>query len=464
MRKYIPTSWPIRWQIAGLVLATQLIAHVVTGIAVDFYTAPRGGAKSDLAYSASDPMLTALRMGTTESASQMIDRFKDLAAQDDRFQILETLPLTTRSKEPVADNTVGDVIKAGVPPYWRDRVHLIDVAKSRFLPILPLGNFGVVAELPDNTWLVFQARSDTLAQTVPRAIALLGLLFVSLPLMFLSVWAGSALVAPIANLARSSERFAADIEAPELPESGPIEVRQANRAFNRMRQRIKKLIGDRSQTLASIGHDMRTPLTRLKLRLELLDDTENTTAMNDDVEVLERMIDDALAFLRSESRPVKAEPIDVAMLAKTVADDYADRGHAVAYSGPSRLSFRGDHDLLRRALDNIVGNAAKFAKDVRVHVAELTRGDIRIEVCDDGPGIPLSDREKVLEPFARIEAVRSGTAQQNQGFGLGLAIARDLIERHGGALELLDNVPRGLIVRFSLPSRAADLAGAPANG
>jgi signal transduction histidine kinase len=445
-----PARWSIRWQIAALLIVMQVLAHVVTAITINL-SASRNGGETELILSLSEPMLTALRMTDNDDIGDIHRRFADLAALDDRFVLADRLPVPT-------GRTAGDPLQRAVvqsvPPFWQDRVviYAADGGPASFQ------SFMIAARLWDDGWLVFAPHRNTLVENVPKLIAFLGLLFFALPLMLMSVWSGVALAAPITALAKGAERFAQDISSPPLHEDGPVEVRKAKHAFNQMRLRIQKLMSDRSQTLASIGHDMRTPLTRLRLRLEMLEQEPATAAlaMQDDIAQLERMIDDALDFLRAESRPLVLAQVDLAVLVKTVADSYADQGHVIAYQGPSRLVFRCDADLVRRILDNVVGNAAKFADEARVILIAHETGAATIEVRDNGPGIPLDHRDKVLEPFTRIEAVRAGTAQNAQGFGLGLAIARDLTERHGGALTLAENPPSGLLVTISLPKRRPD--------
>jgi signal transduction histidine kinase len=456
--KFNPTRWPIRWQIAALLIFTQVTAHFVTITMIDLSTAQQGGGRSELAITVSEPLLTALRMSDPANLTVMSDQIANLIAVDDRFRLEGQLPDVAANP----DRQLGAVFKTALlnslPNYWRDRVQAFEGGGEGLASLFPMADFVVAAELPTGDWLVFEPRSDSFVQRVPRTVVLLGLFILALTLMFLSVWAGSSLVAPIGDLARGAERFAGDADAADLPERGPVEVRQATQAFNRMRQRIRKLINDRSQTLASIGHDMRTPLTRLELRLELLEDSPARDAIEGDVKVLERMINDALSFLRSENRPLALELVDIAVLAKTIADEYVDQGHRIHYSGPQRMVVSCDHDLMRRVLENVVGNAAKFAGEAEVVVSDRKPGAVVIKVRDQGPGIPLDDREKVLEPFTRVDAVRSGTAVKSEGFGLGLAIARDLMERHGGMLGLSDNQPQGLVVTLTLPLSPA---GAP---
>jgi signal transduction histidine kinase len=452
MKRLNPLQWPIRWQIVGLLLVTQVLAQIVTIMTIDMATARSGGGRADLAISVSEPFLTALRLTSVQGNPGSTERLEALTRLDDRFRLQTMSPVA--GTEPF-DPEVQEAIEATLPIGWQGRIVIYPLNSSWLRGMLPVRPFALAAPLGDGTWFIFEARSETFAQNMPRAVVLAGLLILALPLAFLSVWAGVFLVSPIAALARGAERFSTDIEAPALAETGAVEVRRATHAFNMMRLKIRKLLSDRSQTLASIGHDMRTPLTRLRLRVELLEPSETVGAIESDIASLERMIDDALGFLRTENLPLRIDQADVAILAKIVVEDYAGRGRDVSYDGPAHLVMLCDHDLLRRALDNIVGNSAKFAKTASLKLGAEGGTHVIFEVRDDGPGIPLDHREKVLEPFMRIEAVRSGIAQNGQGFGLGLAIARDLVERHGGTLTLQDNHPRGLVVRLVLPMTTA---------
>lgn len=454
MKLASPARWSVRWQIAALIILTQVAAHLVTGLTIDYSTRRVGGGEANLIFSLTDPMLMALRMAPQADAPATRAAFAGLAALDDRFSLTERSPMPEAAAMIRSEDRLGTVFEAALPPGWRGRVVIFAADGSGRVFF---DNFAVAARLGDGGWLLFKPHRNTLVENVPRVVALLALLLIGLSLMFLSVWAGAALVAPIGALARGVDRFASSVDTPPLHETGPAEVRLATQAFNRMRLRIRKLISDRSQTLAAIGHDMRTPLTRLKLRLELLEQSPAlaAVAIDDDIRTLERMIDDALEFLRSENQPLVLVPVDLAVLARTVADDYADRGHNIRFSGPSRHVVLCDHDLIWRILDNVVGNAAKFAPSGEVSLQPAPDGSVLIEVTDDGPGIPFEHRDKVLEPFTRIEAVRAGSAQNAPGFGLGLAIARDLTERHRGALTLSESPTGGLRVSIRLPEQAA---------
>jgi signal transduction histidine kinase len=448
-----PARWSIRWQIAALLIVTQVLAHLVTTITINL-TVIRNGSDIELMLNELEPMLTALRLTSASDGSAVMRELADIPAIDDRFALSDRLPAPTGDRISATNDPLQRALIQSVPPMWYDRVVIYAADGGP----ASMRSFLVAARLSDGGWLVYTPDRNALIESVPRLVAFLGLLFFALPLMLMSVWSGVALVAPITALGEGAERFARDVSSPPLAEDGSVEVRKAKHAFNQMQLRIQKLISDRSQTLASIGHDMRTPLTRLRLRMELMEQEPATVALQieDDIARLERMIDDALDFLRTEHRPLVLAQVDLAVLVRTVVDDYADRGHVIEYKGPSRLTFRCDTDLVRRILDNVVGNAAKFADATQVILIAHDTGAATIEVRDDGPGIPLDHREKVLEPFTRIDAVRAGTAQDTQGFGLGLAIARDLTERHGGTLTLAENQPSGLLVTISLPQPRAD--------
>jgi signal transduction histidine kinase len=460
MMKLNPSLWPIRWQIAALLILTQVVAHIATITTANLAISRTGDGKNDVALALMDPMLTVLKIAEVAGPERSDALLRGMVALDPRFTTRADLPA---EPEATIDDEVAAAVHRAAPQRWQDEVRVIATGKAPVLSLRPAAPFGIglAAPLPSGGWLIFEPDQGSFIQNVPRIVAFFGFLILTLPLTLLLVWAGSALVAPIARLAQGAERFAETIDAPALPERGAVEVQQATRAFNRMRDRIRKLISDRSQTLASIGHDMRTPLTRLRLRLELVEQNDVTAHMDEDIRALERMIDDALEFLRSEHKPLALTPVDLAVLARTVTDEYADLGHSITFSGPHRVVATCDPELLRRTLDNVVGNAAKYATNTQVSLTECKAGQIRIEVRDDGPGIPLDHRERVLEPFARIESVRAGTAQNGKGFGLGLAIARDLVERHSGKLELTDNQPRGLTVTILLPCDAPATEGRP---
>jgi len=274
-------------------------------------------------------------------------------------------------------------------------------------------------------------------------------LFIPISLTLLSLWAMRALTAPLAAFADAAEAFGLRSDHAALPEYGPEEVAKAARAFNSMRDRIKHLIDERTAMLAAVGHDLRTPITRLRLRAEFIEDPVTRQQMLRDVEQLNGLVQSALSFLRDGQTPDTSTTVDVAALLQTICDEFGDLGNKVSYQGPYRLAAKLRPDDLSRAVSNLVANAIRFGSEVVVTLSS-TDQTLGIDVEDDGPGIADCDKEKVLEPFVRGDAARS--MNNTDGFGLGLAITRLVAEAHGGRLSLHDRLPCGLRAHIELPA------------
>lgn len=280
----------------------------------------------------------------------------------------------------------------------------------------------------------------------------LTVLFVLVSITLLGLWAVLALRNPLSAFARAVENFSLDDDddGTALAERGPEEIRAVARAFNRMRDRIKTLVDDRTRLFAAMSHDLRTPITRLRLRSEFIADTELRGQMLRDLDQMKAMTESVLAFLRDGRSREAESAVDIASSLQTIADDFADLGHAVAYEGPDRLTRIARPNELHRAVVNLVDNAVRYsATGVVIRVSEID-SVLQIDVEDDGPGIPEAERKAMLEPFTRGDAAR--TMDERSGFGLGLAIASAIAEAHGGTLSLHDRPPHGLIARISLPA------------
>jgi signal transduction histidine kinase len=285
----------------------------------------------------------------------------------------------------------------------------------------------------------------------------LTVLFIAISVTFLALWAARVLTKPLRSFTAAAENFQPDGEIPPLPERGPAEIRAAARALNRMRARIKELVAGRTLMLAAVSHDLRTPITRLRLRSEFIEDGTLRTQMLDELNHMNLMVESCLIHLRGGNPREPATLVDLATAVQTICDDYADMGHAVGYRGPDHLVLTAHPEQLRRAIANLVDNAVRHGRDVTVRLA-ATASAIELEVEDDGPGIADAQKEAMQQPFVRGDAARrmNGTA----GFGLGLSIARAAVEAHGGTLDLIDRRPSGLIARISLAREAARPAAA----
>ncbi|AHJ68251.1 ATP-binding protein [Granulibacter bethesdensis] len=233
----------------------------------------------------------------------------------------------------------------------------------------------------------------------------------------------------------------------QIKPSGPREVRQVAQAFNAMQTRISHLINDRTQALAAVSHDLRTPIQRLRLRASFLDDTEAQTAIEDDLDEMEAMVSSVLAFLAGDTDPEKHRPADLATMLETLVDDASDAGQLATYSGPEHCVHTVRPVAMKRAFANLIGNALKYASRADVTLFS-TDHNIQILIEDNGPGIPEAELENVLEPFRRIEVSRN---RDTGGMGLGLAIVRQIVEREGGTITLSNRTGGGLQAKIVLP-------------
>ncbi len=269
----------------------------------------------------------------------------------------------------------------------------------------------------------------------------------------LTIWAVRRMTRPVVALAAAADRLGRDVNAPPLPENGPSEVATAARAFNTMAERIRRFVGDRTQMVAAISHDLRTPITRLKLRAELLDDEEARRKILADLDEMEGMIAATLTFARDDAAAEPSVPLDLAALCRTVLDETADArpeaAEAIAYEGPEHLTITARPVALKRALANLVGNAVAYGGAARLWLDPPREGLVRLRIEDAGPGVPEDQLEQVFAPFRRLEASRN---RETGGVGLGLPIARNILRAHGGDV-VLRNLPRGgLAAEVTLPA------------
>jgi len=277
---------------------------------------------------------------------------------------------------------------------------------------------------------------------------LLAFLVMSLIVTALSVWAVRRSTGPLELFARASERLGHDMNAPSLPEDGPREVSRAAHAFNQMQTRLRRLISDRTQMLAAVSHDLRTPVTRLRLRAEFVEDDDQREKMLGDLAQMEAMIAATLSFARLDNSNEAKKALDIAGLLQSVCDDMAELGRDVTYEGPDRLAMNGRPTALRRVFDNLVDNAVKYGDRAEVSLRKSGR-KLTITICDHGPGIPKSDLEAVFQPFQRVETSRN---RETGGVGLGLAVVRSIVRGHGGEVTLKNAPHGGLCATVTLPT------------
>lgn len=304
---------------------------------------------------------------------------------------------------------------------------------------------------PDDRWLVARIKAPPPRPWDSQRF-LVAFALMTLTAALLAIWAVRRLTEPVRLLAEAAERLGRDVNAPPLPETGPAEVAQAARAFNTMAARIRRFVTDRTFMLTAIGHDLKTPITRLKLRAEWMDDEEQRRKMLADLDELEAMVQATLAFGRDVAGSEASTRIDLPALLRTVVDDAVDsrsQGNSAAeYEGPATLVVEARPVALKRAVANLVGNALTYGGSVRVSLVPPQDGLVAIHVDDDGPGIPPADMDRVFEPFQRLETSRN---RETGGTGLGLPITRNIMRAHGGDVMLANRSGGGLRATLTLP-------------
>jgi signal transduction histidine kinase len=310
----------------------------------------------------------------------------------------------------------------------------------------------IAAQLPDDRWLVVRAKPPT-DRPWHSARFLLAFTIMTLSAAALSFWAVTRMTAPLRVLADAADRLGRDVNAAPLPEEGPTEVAQAAAAFNTMASRIRRFVADRTFLLTAIGHDLKTPITRLKLRAEWMDDDEQRRKMLADLDELEAMVQATLAFGRDVAGSEPANKLDLPALLRTVMDEASDArpsaNACLCYEGPETLPILARPVALKRACANLIGNALAYGGTARVQVKPPESGIVLVYIDDDGPGIPPAEMDRVFEPFYRLETSRN---RETGGTGLGLPITRNILRAHGGDITLANRQGGGLRATITLPA------------
>jgi len=310
------------------------------------------------------------------------------------------------------------------------------------------GGISFIAQvrLQDGTLVTFDTRQPT--QTVSWPYRLLLSLAVLLAGVVIVAWiAVRWATRPLKQLSEAAEGLGRNIDRPPLAEDGPVEVARAAHAFNTMQARLQSYIRDRTRILAAMSHDLKTPITRLRLRAELLGDGEVRGRFTRDLDDMESMVAATLDFLRGLDSGEAVQPLDVMALLESLQADLAETGGVVRIEGRTARAYPGRPQALKRCLGNLLENAIKYGRRATVLVSD-DAARLEIRVLDEGPGLPEAELEKVFEPFYRAEQSRS---RETGGTGLGLTIARSVVEGHGGKIELLNRPEGGLEARIILP-------------
>lgn len=358
-------------------------------------------------------------------------RSMDVSPNAPRGQIGELLSARLGSPREIRSaNGMGDGMGRGMGGMGRDGMHAPGDQSNVF-------RRSVDIRLLDGSWF----RMTSIAQAAPPALPaslvlqLFATLFVVLAITILAVRQTSR---PFRQLATAADALGRDLEVPPLVEQGSIEVRQAAQAFNRMQTRLRHLLSERSRALAAVSHDLRTPLTKLRLRAELVDDQALRGQICADLDAMALMLDTTLDYLRSLRDTEKPCRIDMNAMLQSICDDASVPGHTVTLEGGAGAPFSGRLTGLRRAIQNLVDNAVKYGGQAHIHVTD-SPAMLCIHIDDNGPGIPPGELPRVTEPYYRPDSARTSG---KGGVGLGLSIANDIAALHGGELQL-DNRPEG---------------------
>lgn len=302
--------------------------------------------------------------------------------------------------------------------------------------------------LDDGSWLTFNA-PQLVDEGKFRLAWIAMMIVVAIGLSMIAGLMIRATLHPVRRLAVAAARIGRGEQRP-IAETGVREVRNLIRAFNEMQARIHSLISDRVEALAAVGHDLRTPLARLQLRAEAIDDDQLRDSIGADVREMAAMVSSLLAYLGGDDDPEDPLAVDAAVMAATLVDDITDSGHDATYSGPDHLTLHVRPVGFKRALRNVIENAAKYGEVVHVTV-KAQDSSVSLIVEDDGPGIAEDRLQDVLRPFVRLDDARG---RDTHGLGLGLAIAVRAVEMEGGKIRLFNRSEGGLRVEMTLPTKA----------
>lgn len=334
---------------------------------------------------------------------------------------------------PLSDRRIGRVL--------RDRAAREGLREELFL----IAPFEVGVRQPDGAWLIIKTQEPFGLTAWQQRLALWFVL--SALAMAPVAWIfARRLSAPIKMFASAAERLGRDPRAPPLALRGPTEIAVATRAFNEMQERLRRYVEDRTAMVGAIAHDLRTPLTRLRFRIEALPEDQRAKFASD-LDQMEEMIAATLAFVRDTSRAGERTPLELSSLLESLCVEMAETGANTEMTAGEKVVLEGDPMALRRLFANLLDNAVKFGGGARARVFRDEANAV-VEIDDEGPGIPPKDAEKVFEPFYRREPSRS---RQTGGIGLGLAVVRSIARGHGGDVDLVNRPGGGLTARVVLP-------------
>ncbi len=444
VRRLLPAN--IAGQIAMLVVASIVIAHLLI-TATFFFLGPQRPLDNPEIGTISGLAFMALLLDSEPDAAKRSELLEAALKINPNLKWLQKLPqMPTRG----VPSGLAETLKS----QFGDRIVVLDtrnedhhIGDPTLLVAARLVTGGVIATpLPLNP-----VRPGIFSPVIIGT-----LIFLASAIALLSLWAARALTSPLTKFADSAEQFTLHSDDPPLVEQGPSEVKRLARALNGMQDRIRELVEARTRMLAAVSHDLRTPITRMRLRTEDIENCKTQGAFIRDLDSMQNLIQSCLSFLRGGTTKRNVVATDLASLIQTVCDESDDVRQCIDFRSEQRPSIACDPDQLKRAIVNVIDNALKYGEHVAVVVRSGT-STATITIQDDGPGIPDTEKARVLEPFYRGDAARDLNRQNS--FGLGLSIAQSIVESHQGRLELVDAKPSGLIVTITLPQAELPKSG-----
>ena len=384
------------------------------------------------------------RFGTDRQAAALASQ---LGTPIERVRLVRPAPnrliRALTGRQPLTVGPQAAAQELGAPAPFRDNPALDRAAPRGAEFELVGGAFIAGMQTAGGQWTIVRSSPEPFPNDWERKVALwlAGCLILAVPAVW---WFGRRITAPIQQFAQAAERLGRDPNAPLIALDGPAEIGMAAGAFNEMQARLKRYVGDRTAMVGAISHDLRTPLARIRFKLEAK--TPDRSAILSDVEKMEAMIASVLAFIRDAAAVDQREDLDLLSVVEVVVDDAALIGGDVQLVEGAPLTVQGDAVALQRLIGNLVDNALKYGRTARVRIRRADRLAV-VEIDDDGPGLSPAELERVFEPFYRADASRN---LDQGGVGLGLAVARSLARAHGGDVELLARTG-GLTARVSLP-------------
>ncbi len=446
LRRFMPQS--VVGQVTGLVAAATLLGVTLPTIAFAVYLESESRANPELiAATQAARIATIVKQLESAPAPTVAELINEQRRHGVHVENIQMSQLAPAPKDAPAPSPFLQSVSTILKDTWGITT-LTDV-------VYPPAQDALILKASNDGALVLRNVSAKMMMELVFAPSLYVVVSIALFLLLFSLFGVHWITSPLASVARVARSFPRENgEVEMVSEEGPREIVEFVKALNDAARRVRSLLDERTRLLVAISHDMRTPLTRLRLRAERIEDVNLHNGLVADIAAISDMLNATLMYLRDGGRREPVLPVDLSSLLQTIRDQFSDVGHSVSYQGPRRFPFACRAHALNRAVTNIVENGVKNGTVVTVTLKRLDANAAQIEISDDGPGIPIALHEKVFDPFFKGDGAQSSS--KTAGFGLGLSIARDVVRGHGGDIALFNRAPHGLTVLIHLKSGHAE--------